>query len=111
MANRQQGRETDRSGSRPLVRATFKDDDGRLWAVWLPDGETDAAKGIPIGPQDTSGLGLPDDVAVALHNQLFHRRLFNWSDLRHNQGELLASIQAAYKVDAAKVNNLYESLS
>ncbi len=111
MADRKQRRKADRSSSRPLVRAQYEDATGRLWAVWLPEGDADATKGVPIGPQDTSGLGLPDDVAVALHNQLFHRRLFNWADLRHNQRELLAAIQSAYKVDAGKVNNLYESLS
>ncbi len=111
MANREQGRTPDRARSRPLVQTSYQDGDGKHWAVWLPEGEEDVTKGIPIGPQDISGLGLPKDIELALHNQLFHRGLFNWRDIRHNQRELVAAIQAAYKVDAAKINNLYQELA
>ncbi len=111
MADRKRGRASDRARSRPLVQTSYQDGDGKYWAVWLPEGEEDVTKGIPIGPQDISNLGLPKDIEVALHNQLFHRGLFNWRIIRHNQRELIAAIQAAYKVDAAKINNLYQQLS
>lgn len=111
MANRKRGRASDRAGSRPLVQTSYQDKDGKHWAVLLPEGEEDAEKGIPIGPQDISGLGLSKDIELALHNQLFYRGLFNSSNIRHNQRELIAAIQAAYKVDAAKINNLYQELS
>ena len=111
MENSKRGREADRQSRRALVQTSYMDDEGKLWAVWLPEGEEDAAKGIPIGPQDISGLGLSSDIELALHNQLFHRGLFNHKDIRHNQRELIAALQAAYKVDAQKINNLYQELS
>lgn len=111
MADRKSRRASHRESSSPLVRASYEDEEGKLWAVWTPQDEDDATKGIPIGPQDISELGLSKDIEIALHNQLFYRGLFSWRDIRHNQRELLAAIQAAYKVDAAKINNLYQSLT
>ncbi len=111
MADRKSRRASNRESSSPLVRSSYEDEEGKLWAVLIPQDEEDATKGIPIGPQDISDLGLSKNIEIALHNQLFHRGLFNWRDIRHNQRELIAAIQAAYKVDAARINNLYQELS
>ena len=65
------------------------------------------AMGIPVGPPDVSSLGLPDDVSIRLHNQLFHRGLFTKANLRGRGQEIFAALQAAYKVDSAAVTALY----
>lgn len=75
----------------------------------LPNGSEGEAPeiGVPVGPPDTSGLGLPEDVAVRLHNQLVARGLLETKNLRGRTQELFAALQAAYKVDVIKLRNLY----
>lgn len=94
--------------SAPLIDTTYKDDEGRWWKVRIPSGAQDqAAMGIPVGPPDLSTLGLPEEVSVRLHNQLFHRGLFTRADLRGRGQEVFAAVQAAFKVDASAVTALY----
>jgi hypothetical protein len=76
--------------------------------VLVPEGQqSEAHMGIPVGPPDVSSLGLPQDVAVALHNQLFHRGLLTPKDLRGRAPEVFASLQAALKVNTAAIVSLY----
>lgn len=89
----------------PLVERTYEDDTGRLWTMLIPQHETNVALGIPVGPPDTSELGLPEDVAVRLHNQLNQRRLFTFDDGRHKINEIEAALKAALRVDVMKVLN------
>ncbi len=92
----------------PLVNADYEDNEGRWWRVRVPLGsEGQAAMGIPVGPPDLSSLGLPDEVSIRLHNQLFHRGLFTRANLRGRGQEIFAAVQAAYKVDSAAVTALY----
>ena len=99
----------DRTGGRALVQVEYVDDDGRKWAVKVPEGEEDNANmGIPIGPPDLSELGLPIDVEVRLHNQLYNRGLFTLRDIRgRRQNEIFAAIQSALNVDVSKVTSLF----
>ncbi len=99
----------DRTGGRPLVQVEYVDDDGRKWAVKVPEGEEDKAHmGIPIGPPDLSELGLPIDIEVRLHNQLYSRGLFTLRDIRgRRQNEIFASLQSALKVDVSRVTSLF----
>ncbi len=92
----------------PLVLADYVDEKGRWWKVRVPAGSaTPASMGIPVGPPDLSSLGLPEEVSIRLHNQLFHRGLFTRANLRGRGQEIFAAIQAAYKVDSAAVTTLY----
>ncbi len=94
--------------SAPLVFATYTDADGRSWRVRVPKGApTPNSMGIPAGPPDISSLGLPHEIMVRLHNQLFNRGLFSRGDLRGRGQEVVAALQAAYKVDASAVTALY----
>lgn len=109
MAANQPRKPGSRPGGPALVQATYEDEDGRQWAVMVPVGQkTDLHMGIPAGPPDLRPLGMPKDVMLRLHKQLFNRRLLTRRDLRGRPRELFAAIQAAYRVDVAAVSSLYE---
>jgi hypothetical protein len=92
----------------PLVQVDYEDPDGLWWVVRVPQGEeANAHMGIPVGPPDVSSLDLPEAVAKRLHNELFRRRLLTARDLRGRGVEVVAALQAAYRVDAAAVTALY----
>ena len=93
----------------PLVDSDYTDEEGRRWKVKAPLGSSaPASMGIPVGPPDISDLGLPFDVSVRLHNQLFNRGLFTKRDLRGRGQEVFAAVQAAYRVDVQAVTALYQ---
>ncbi len=99
----------DRASRAPLIRKNYTDDTGRMWAVLIPDDhDADPSMGIPIGPPDLTGLYLPEETAVRLHNQLFARGILTKADLKSKQRELFAALQAAYKVDIAKVTQMFD---
>ena len=92
----------------PLVQASYTDETGRQWAVMVPLGQEGAPEmGIPIGPPDVVSLGLPEEIGVRLHNELFRRGLWNRDRLRGRGPELMAALQAAFRVDAARLSGLF----
>lgn len=90
-----------------LIERDYEDADGYWWRVRVPEGSGDPSMGIPVGPPDLTPLGLPPDLQRTLHNQLWSRRLFTRRDLRGRMPEVLAALQATYKVDAQAVTTLY----
>lgn len=92
-----------------MKRATYKDETGRIWVTSIPDEapESMAPLGVPVGPPDTSDLGLPDAVAIRLHNELARRRLFTAADVRRRTSEVVGALQAALRVDAGKIVAAY----
>ncbi len=90
-----------------LVDRDYEDPDGYWWRVRVPEDTNDPSMGIPVGPPDLTALGLPPDLQRRLHNQLHARRLFTRRDLRGRMPEVLAALQATYKVDAQAVTTLY----
>ena len=92
-----------------MREASYTDDEGRQWAVQLPDGvpESDAEMGIPLGPPSLAPLGLPLEFEVKLHNQLFGRRLFTHRDVKARRMDILGALQAALKVDIVAIAHLY----
>ncbi|KKN78143.1 hypothetical protein LCGC14_0353700 [marine sediment metagenome] len=108
MATSSERKPEDRSGSGPLVRQDYEDESGRMWAVAMPsDSDFPPSMGIPIGPPDSSGLHLPEETAVRLHNQLHARGMFTKRDIKGRHKEVFAAVQAAFKVDVAKVTELF----
>ena len=93
-----------------MREATYTDPEGRMWAVWLPEGVPDeqASEGIPRGPISLEPLGLPLDFEIRLHNQLFHRGLLTATDVRKRRTEVQAALMAALKVDAGRILALYD---
>ncbi len=97
-----------RVAAAPMVRAVHTDMLGRRWAVLVPEGrQAEAALGVPVGPPDLSGLGLPEAVMVRLHNELHDRGILTERESRRRVPEVFAALQAAYRVDVAAVVSLY----
>ena len=92
-----------------MRQTSYTDEEGRQWAVQLPDGipDSDATLGIPLGPPSLAPLGLPLDVEVRIHNQLFGRRLFTLRDVKARRMDILGALQAALKVDIVAIAHLY----
>lgn len=90
-------------------RASYTDDIGRRWAVDLPDGtpDSDAKMGIPVGPPSLESLGLPEEIEVRLHNQLFERHLLTERDAKRNLPAVFGALQAALRVDTGRVVAVY----
>ncbi len=85
------------------------DKDGRKSAVRIPDSasESESQMGILIGPPSLEALGLPQEVEVRLHNQLFERRLFTLEDVRRRHGQLMAAMLAAFKPEVSSLVKIY----
>lgn len=75
----------------------------------LPDDAdaTDAPLGVPIGPPPLDDLGLPEDTAVRLHNELYARGVLTIDDARRHRADLVAALMAALRVDAETIYNIY----
>ena len=108
MVNRQRATKTGRTSGSSLILGEYVDDEGRHWAVLMPEGHEHPEMGIPFGPPDLASLDLPLDVEVRLHNQLFNRQLYTLRDVRRDPDGIKASIQAAYRLDFQRVTGLYQ---
>ena len=87
----------------------YEDREGRRFLVMLPEGvpETEAEKGIRLGPPDLTALDLPLSVEVRLNNELYARRLIHEADVRSRRQDVIGALMAALAVDAGKVSDLY----
>lgn len=92
-----------------LQRVSYTDQDGRKKVVLLPEGvsEDEAAMGIPIGPPSLDELGLPLESEVRLNNELFNRGIFTAVDAIKRRADIIAAIQATFKVDASRIVTVY----
>lgn len=90
---------------------TYTDETGRLWAVQLPDGvpDSEAARGLVVGPPEINAdaFEIPEETAVRLHNELFHRGLIRLRDVQRHPSEVASAIRAAYRIDVQRVMALY----
>lgn len=88
-----------------MREASWTDGDGRHHAVLLPDdvADSEAPKGIPLGPPPMTDLGLPAAVEIELHNQLFHRRIFTAADAARRTEEVRTCVMRAFRVSVHSV--------
>ena len=63
--------------------------------------------GVLVGPPDLGMLNLPEEIEVRLNNELFNRGLITKQDLRKRGAEVIAALQAALKIDAQRIVELY----
>lgn len=100
-----------RGQARPILRrAIWEDDTGRKWVTLVPEGrECDATIGVPLGPPDTSSLGLPEHLDIALNHQLVARGLITRRDITGKNKELFAALQATYKVDVVRLMGCFRN--
>lgn len=88
---------------------TYTDPQGRNWRRRLPDyaGEFQAEVGVPDGPPSLEDLGLPEEIEIALHNQLFYRGIFTKREAVRQRSEIVNALMAALKLDAQRIVDLY----
>ena len=97
-----------------LREVDYQDGRGRWYRTRLPEEASDdqAAQGILVGPLDVvDGLGLPEAVATRLHNQMHARGLWTVREAVRRSHEVMAALQAAYRVDTAAVIAAFEALA
>lgn len=60
---------------------------------------------IVVGPHEglVDTLGLPTETATRLHNILFRRKLYNYTQLAKHPQEVAGAIQELYSLDAQKL--------
>lgn len=92
-----------------MRKVKYTDSEGRLSLRLIPDNtpDTEAIVGAIVGPPPLESLGLPKDIEVKLNNELFVRGIFTESDAIRRRSEVVAALQAALKVDAGKIVNIY----
>lgn len=92
-----------------MRETTYTDEQGRKWWVLLPDGvpDSEASRGIPIGPPSVDPLGLPVTIATRLHNELYIRRIFTYEQAVKMQGDINVAIRAALRAETDRVISLY----
>lgn len=91
----------------------WQDARGRWYRVLLPDGapDEDASIGIPVGPTDVvDALGLAEEHATRLHNNLFRRGIFTVKEATSKPNELVAAVLATFKVDAQRIMEEFKRL-
>lgn len=93
-----------------LRNVEYEDADGRKFLRGLPEGvpDTQVAIGVPLGPPSLRELGLPLDIEVRLHNQLYARGLLTESDVRQRIGEVRSAVSAAFQTDVQRILLIYQ---
>ena len=88
----------------------YRDPDGRLYAVLIPDDApaSHAAMGIPVGPPPIHFPdGLMARIAIRLHNELYHRGIYTEADARARITDVGQALRTALHYGAAEVADLY----
>jgi len=90
---------------------SHEDAEGRLWRVRIPDHapDSDATMGVIVGPPPMDELGLPEEIAIRLHNQLYHRGLFTLKDVERRKGDVVGALHATLKVDVQRIVDIYKN--
>lgn len=78
----------------------------------VPDGSDPStwSYGVIVGPPDLSILGLPYDIEVRLHNELYVRGLIKYVDVRRDMRSVTGALMAALKVDTQLIAQAYEEM-
>lgn len=103
--------DTGQKDSDKLMREVeYVDGRGRKFMVKLAhdDPGNNPELGIPVGPPDiVDTFDLSEEAKVALHNQLFARKLWNYDEIRKRPKELFAALQAALSISVQKLQTAY----
>jgi len=93
-----------------MKQVEWEDERGRKFMSKLENHESDedAPLGIFIGPPEiVDELGLPEDIATRIHNQLFVRKMWTLRDIEKNPQQLFAVLQSAFSVNTQQIMALY----
>lgn len=93
----------------PNRRLTYVDSDGRKTLVEIPESspDSDAVYGLVIGPPSLESLGLPIELEVALHNELFVRGIYTFEDAKRHRMDIIAALQHALNLDVNRILEIY----
>ena len=94
-----------------MKQGSYTDSQGRKFATWLPEdaNDVDAELGIPLGPPNLEGLGLPEELEIRLHNQLFARGIFTLAQAERNKLNVQGAMQAVLKLDVLHIVEIYRN--
>lgn len=95
--------------AKALIQVEHTDADGRKSIRRVPQDmpTTDYGLGILVGPPPLESTGLPERIQIKLNNELFNRRLITFQDVRRRPQDLFAALQATFKQDVQKLQQLY----
>ncbi len=98
-------------GGACMKQASYKDEQGRQFATWLPESadDGDAEIGIPLGPPSLEALHLPEELEIRLHNQLFARGIFTHAQAKANKLNVQGAMQAVLKLDVLHIIEIYRN--
>lgn len=90
---------------------TYVDSIGRKFLSRIPDDskDSDAQYGIIVGPPLLDGIGLPVQLEISLHNELFNRGIFTLNDAKRRRSEIVSALSRVLAVDANKVMEAYQN--
>lgn len=98
-----------------MKEVEFKDIDGRLYRRLIPDdtspfdlGAID--RGLDLGPPYNATrklVGVPEEVAVRLHNNLYWRGLYTVGDVKNRRSDVVSALMATLAVDADRIVQTY----
>lgn len=85
--------------------------DGLNYIVEVPDSATEDEyeNGLVIGPPVdlVQVLGLPDDIARALHQELFARDLITFQDVFSRKPDVISALQSVLKLYSERIVEVY----
>lgn len=92
-----------------MRNVVWRDAEGRWNVSALPDSapDSDASRGVPIGPPSLAALRLPKDIEVRLHNELYHRGILTERDAARRMQDVQSALAAALRLSVHKVVALY----
>lgn len=87
----------------------WKGPDGLMRVMGVPDGlpDSEAPRGILVGPPALDSLGLPPDIEAALHTELYIRGVITLRDVERRPGAVVDAIRAALRIDVPRIASLY----
>lgn len=90
-----------------MLDVEYKDSQGRLFKVSVPNETIDPKFGIIIGPPLLDELELPTAIMIKLHNELYARGILTAEDARVRIDEVNNSVRAALRLTTEKVVEAY----
>lgn len=84
----------------------YTDSDGRMFRVLVPEGG-DPKYGVIVGPPLLDNLNLPTVTMIKLHNELYHRGLFTYDDVKNRRSEVMSALQSALKLTIEGIVEAY----
>jgi hypothetical protein len=94
-----------------MKKVEYIDHKGRKYLRLVDNDESEEMfqYGINVGPPEdiTDGLGMTDELATELHNQLYQRGLWSIKEINQNPKFVFAALQATFRINQQMIVNAY----